>query len=281
VREINIDIDDVHEGLAKAAVRAALRIYKEKHIEVYQDTVCKTKNKKHAKVYVLLRDNNPNLANLGIDLSQTSTDYTGVPYNVARACFPHSNKCNKLAKNKPMYAKSNSLNWPGATGTSNTFAVGCYNAGNDKNDEESEYLLDSQAILDHWQPQNSIPSSEAAIARLDGPLTDEYTVGEGIGYGVDYYLDKFIKPLYKAKYDEFFMQIKAEMHEIVGNVINPMQEVLDKNEAAYIKYTLSRSGSSGLRLKNLDQELLSATRLSTNTTQDLHQHPDDRRLLLV
>merc|ERR1719359_40293 len=69
VQAVRFDLDDVHEGLRDAAVRAALRMYKKKYIAVNQTQVCKTK-KKNPKVYVEFRDLNPDLdqhANLNPD----------------------------------------------------------------------------------------------------------------------------------------------------------------------------------------------------------------------
>jgi len=268
VQAVRIDLDDLHEGLKEAAVRAALRLYKKKYIEVKQTTVCKTKKKKNPKVYVEFRDVNPDLGRryTGIDLSQESTDYTGIPYSDARSCFSSTDRCNERAKDQPFYTswEDDNREWHGSDW--NVFAVGCYAAQKDGKSGDNAVYLPSQDLLDHWQPQHSIISEKASIARLDNHRN--YTGNAGIGYGVDYYLDRFIRPLFETKYDSFFLKIRATLDKVETNAIQPMQQVLDDNREAYIKYLLSHSGS-GLRVKNKDQELLSSTRLSNAATDDL------------
>merc|ERR1712167_517889 len=99
---------------------------------------------------------------------------------------------------------------------------------------DNAVYLPSQDLMDYW----------------------EYSGNAGIGYGVDQYLDTFIRPRFEAKYDSFFTKIRALLDKVETNAIQPMQEVLDENEEAYIKYLFAHSGS-GVRVKNKDQELLS------------------------
>lgn len=278
VQAVRIDLDDLHEGLKEAAVRAALRLYKKKFIEVRQTTVCKTKKKKNPKVYVEIRDVNPDLSSryTGIDLSRQSTDYTGAPFSAARSCFSSSNRCNGRAESNPFYTSWSDDNRKWHGGDWNVFAVGCYNAEKDGKSGDNAVYLPSQDILDYWQPQHSIISERPSIHRLDNHRN--YTGNAGIGYGVDYYLDRFIRPLFEAKYDSFFLKIRRTLDKIETNAIQPMQQVLDDNKEAYIEYLLSHSGS-GLRVKNKDQELLSSTRLSSTATDDLERRLSGKRRL--
>jgi len=279
VDTVRLDLDDLQEGLKEAAVQAGLRMYKKDWIRVNQTTVCKTTKKKKPKVYVEFRDLNPDLENsfTGIDLSQPHDDYTPkVPHTEARSCFSSSNKCNDRAKSKPFYTSWSDSNRDYFGGHWRVFAVGCYNAQKDGDSGDNAVKLPSQDLLNYWQPQKEEASDRSSIARLDNQ--DEYSGNAGVGYSVDLYLDTFIRPLFEAKFDSFFVEIKATLDKVETNAIEPMQEVLDENREAYIQYLLQHSGS-GLRTKNKDKELLGRTRLSSTATEDLvHRLNGGRRL---